>query len=438
MIEKELRQRLDWFIKLRWLAGIGVLLAILISKFLLKITLPYNFLYIGGITLFLYNFIFYLYQQKLKQKIDSKNWVREANLFANVQISIDLGMLTYLIHFSGGIENPFIFYFVFHMVIASILLSNKAAYLQSTLAVILFGLVIIFEHLKIIPHYHLTGFISEEYIFNRKYLFGIYTSFISTLYLVVYMATSIVNKLRMREEELALANERLAEQDRLKSRYVLTVSHDIQSSLSTIQNCLKVVLVGLTGELSEKSKEMIARAEQKTLYLLSFVKDLLNLSRIKAVKELEKSKFSLKETIIKVIEDLKQKAEEKKITLELEIPENSCLFYGNKEAIEELLINLIINGIKYTPWGGKVGIKMKKIEEKEGCFHLCVWDTGIGIPKQDLSKIFDEFYRSKNAESMEKEGTGLGLPIVKEILKVHNGEIWVESEIGKGTSFFLH
>ncbi|MCM8832339.1 MAG: HAMP domain-containing histidine kinase [Candidatus Omnitrophica bacterium] len=436
-MEKELKERLKWLIKLRWIAIIGVFI-ILTGTFIFDIVLPFKILYIGLLTLFLLNIAFYLYNKKLNQRMDDKNWIRKANIFANIQISFDLGMLGYFIHFSGSLENPFILYFVFHMVIASILLSNRAAYLQATFVIFLLGWIAISEYFRIIPHYHLQGFISEENIFNKRYILGVYGVIVTTVYLTVYMATSIVNKLRAREVELALANEKLSEQDRLKSRYVLTVSHDIQSSLSTIQNCLKVVLDGLTGNLPDKAKEMISRAEQRTLYLIHFVKDLLNLSRIRATKELEKTEFSLKQSIVKVVEELKERAENKKISIQLELPEQNCLFYGNKDAIEELLVNLITNGIKYTPWSGKVGIKMKQVENKKGCFHISIWDTGIGIPKQDLSKIFDEFYRSKNAESMEKEGTGLGLPIVKEILKAHNGEIWVESELGKGTSFFLH
>ena len=226
------------------------MLTISSSYLILRMVLPYKYLYLGGIILFLYNLLFYLYNRKIRVLINTESWQRKANRFANIQISIDLMMLVYLLHFSGGLENPFVFYFVFHMVIASILLSNREAYLQATLAAVLFGAEILGSHLNILPHYHLQGFISEEHIFSRTFLFGTYGILVTTLYLTVYMATSIVNKLRFREAELAVANQQLSEQDRLKSQYVLMVSHDLQSSLATIQNCLKVVLAGLTGQLT--------------------------------------------------------------------------------------------------------------------------------------------------------------------------------------------
>lgn len=439
MVEEKLKGQLDWFIRLRWIAVLGVFAVLLLSRYIFEIRLPYGALYAGGAILLLYNIAFFFYNQKLRLQFITENWWKKANCFANTQISADLIMLVCFIHFAGGIENPFIFYFIFHMVIASILLSNTAAWLQTTLAVVLFGMVITGEHFQIIiPHYHLEGFIQEEYIFNRAYVFSTFAVFATTLYITVYMATRIVNRLRAREKEVTVANTRLEEQDRLKSQYVQRVSHDIQSSLATIQNCLKIILDGYTDAVSEKALEMISRAEKKTTHLLCFVKDLLNLSRIKATKDLEKSMISLKETVKRVVEQLSSEAQAKNISLQMELPDNLCVVNANSDNVEELLMNLLKNGIKYTAWKGMVSVHLKKVDGKEGCFHFKVRDTGIGIPAEELPKIFEEFYRSKDAENFVREGTGLGLSIVKEILKAHRAEIWVESCVGKGSSFFLH
>jgi len=221
------------------------------------------------------------------------------------------------------------------------------------------------------------------------------------------MATSIVNKLRFREKELANANKQLAEQDRLKSQYVLAVSHDIQSPLSTIQNCLKVVLDGLTGKIPEKAQEMVSRAEQRVVNLLNFVKDLLNLSRIKASYELDKKDFLCKELIEETINQLKPFAEQKNIFIELQLQKNTSIMHANQDAIMQLLTNLITNAIRYTPNNSKIGIQFKEHSTKKGCFHTMIWDTGIGISEDDKTKIFDEFYRAKTAQEIEKDGTGL-------------------------------
>jgi signal transduction histidine kinase len=439
MTAKELNIRLEWFIKLRWLAVIGIFLIISISIFILKIILPFIFLYAGAIALFLFNVIFYFYYKKLKQISENNTWLKKANIFANVQISTDLIMLIYLLYFSGGIENPFIFYFIFHMITASTILSKKDAYLQATLATGLIGLMIIFEYIKITPYYSLIYLISGKHaiIFNKIYVLGIFGAIASTLYLAVYLTSSISEKLVEREQDLILANKKLADQDKIKSRYVLTVTHDIQSSLSTIQNCIKVVLEGLTGNITEKTKEMLERAERRTLSLLNFVKDLLHLSKIRASEKFKKEEFSLKELINSIIEENKFYIEDKKLILSYEIPNDEVFIFANKETLKEVFINLLTNAIKYTPSYGKIGIQIKPVPDKKECFHIKVWDTGIGIPPSDINKIFDEFYRSKNAQDIDKQGTGLGLSIVKEVLKLHNSDIRVESILGKGTNFFL-
>jgi len=248
------------------------------------------------------------------------------------------------------------------------------------------------------------------------------------------MATSIVNRLRKEEKELVLVNKKLEEQDHLKSRYVQTVSHDLQSSLSTIQSCLKVVLSDLTGSISKKSREMVARAEQRSRAVLHFVKDLLDLSKIRATKEIEKRPISLSEIVRKVVEQLKPRAVEKGLTLSVETSTGGSLISANPDNLEQLMVNLIVNAIKYTPWDGNVRIQIK---EKSDCFEVVVYDTGIGISQEDLSHIFEDFYRAKNAELMEKDGTGLGLSIVKQIIEAHGGEIWVESKVGKGSRFIF-
>lgn len=435
VINLRLKEKLKWLITLRWFAVIGVFITITTVNYILGINLHLLYLYFGNIGLLLSNILFFLYNGHINlYKGADEQFFKKANYFANLQISLDLIILAYLLYFSGGIENPFIFYFIFHMVIASILLSNKAAYLQATLAVVLLGTAVGGEYLKIIPHYHLSGFSYKELCLNPRYLLGVFSVFVTTLYITIYMATSIVNRLRKEEKELVIVNKKLEEQDRLKSQYVQTVSHDLQSSLSTIQSCLKVVLSDLTGSISEKSREMVARAEQRSRAVLHFIKDLLDLSKIRATKEIEKRPISLSEIVRKVVEQLKPRAEEKGLTLSVENSTGGSLISANPDNLEQLMVNLIVNAIKYTPWDGNIRIQIK---EKSDCFEAVVYDTGIGISQEDLSHIFEDFYRAKNAELMEKDGTGLGLSIVKQIIEAHGGEIWVESKVGKGSRFIF-
>ncbi|NQT25879.1 HAMP domain-containing histidine kinase [candidate division KSB1 bacterium] len=420
--------------KLRWIASLMVFAVITVSIHLFHLSLPAGPLYLGNIILAVYNTIFWWYIHKTHNSSNQTNNNHKAQTFANQQISIDLLLLSYFIHYSGGLENPFIFYFIFHMVIASILLTPKTAYFQATLAIILLAIIGFSEWVNLLPHYHLAGFLHPEACnLSVTFTAGVLFSIGSTLYLTVFLATSIEQRLRQREVELAEANTQLAEQDRLKSQYVLTVSHDLRSSLSTIQSCLTVVLNNLTGEIPIPAREMISRAAQRADNLIIFVKDLLNLSRIRALKDLEKVSLKLKPCVNKITEHWQMQISEKELDVKMNVSDDLEIT-ANQEAIVEMLSNLIGNAVRYTPRSGKIKI-LGILDKEPGFILLSVSDTGIGIHPEDIQKIYNDFYRAKNAEILDKNGTGLGLSIVKQIVDAHNGSIWVESTVGVGSTF---
>lgn len=431
---RELRTRIDWFLKLRWMAVGGAFFVITAAGFYFKINLPLGKLYSCTAILLLYNVLFYFYNRYLKIQASQDGWYQKAYRFANIQIISDLLILTCYIHFSGGIENPFIFYFLFHMVIASILLSRRVAYLHSAATVFLLGVVVFGEYAGLLPHYHLAGFLPEgACLVNFPTTAGIFFVFVTTLFFTVYMATSIVGRLRAGERELALANKMLEAQDQLKSQYVLRVSHDIKASLSTIQLCLNVVLGNFVGKVAEKQREVIARAEQRCTSLLEFVRDLLDLSRMRTTQKPAVHKTNLHNQVIKTVDHIKPKAAEKNIKIEVEIPADLHVL-ANEGALEELLTNLVYNAVKYTPSDGKITVKSQAFLDPKMVL-LVVTDTGIGISKEDLPNIFTDFFRAHNAKELEKDGTGLGLSIAKRIVELHGGKIWVDSRLGKGSTF---
>jgi len=430
--ETELIARINWLIRLRWIAVLGVLLTVWFTNNVIHLNLPILPLILIDVFIACYNLCFFLYDKYIMFKKTSITSVKIAVRVAGFQIFLDLFSLTLLLHFSGGVENPFIFYFIFHMIIASILLSARASYFQATIATILFIILVSFEFYDIIPHFCLTKYIGTDLHKNRFYILGISGVFITTIYLSVYMATAISKKLREKEELLDMANDELKEQDRLKSEYVLRVAHDLKADMAAVQSCLKVVIEGMVGKVNEKQMDMIQRAERRTVSLIHFVKDLLNLSRIKARRDVQTTPLSLQEIISQAIETMRIRPDSKNITLQMNIPSSLPMVNADKTNLEHLFINLITNAVKYTPQNGRVQIEA---EEKGNQILVKISDTGIGIPGSDIPKIFDEFYRAENAQAMEKDGTGLGLAIVKYIVQMHGGKIWVESEEGKGSCF---
>jgi len=425
-----LSERLYWLIRLRWIAVAGVFLTVFLVGHVLGFSLPVAPLYATTAALAVYN----LANLLLLRSVRGRESFVILNRIANGQIALDLLSLVILIHFSGGIENPFLFYFIFHMIIASILLNRRASFLQATFAAALFFTVVIAEYLDILPHYCVKGFMAYDQQHNLIYITGISFVFVSTLYIAVYMATSISKRLKQREKVLEEANLQLEEKDRIKSEYVLRVSHGIKEHLSAIQGCLEPVAGGITGELNAKQFDLVQRAAQRTAKLMAFVVALLQITRIKLYKEMKMEYFSLKDSVDEAVNYTSSKAKAKFISVSFTIDAGIDKIRAAKEYIQETLTNLLVNSIKYTPRNGRVDIM---IRNKGSSVLIEIADTGIGIPKNELPRIFEEFYRASNAKDVERDGTGLGLSIAKHVIEMHNGKIWVESEEGKGSKFSI-
>ncbi|MCM8797932.1 MAG: ATP-binding protein, partial [Candidatus Omnitrophica bacterium] len=376
---EQVAERLYWLIRLRWLAILGVVVTVSLVKGILKIPLFLFPLSATVVFLTFYNFVFLFLLKKKKRVL--KNHSLFLNRIANLQISLDLLSLTLLLHFSGGIENPFIFYFIFHMIISGILLSPRASFFQSSFAIFIFSIMVILEYLGILPHYCLKGFLPVELYRNNLYLGGILFVFITTLYLSSYMAGSISKRLKEREKSLREANLLLEEKDRIKSQYVLRVSHSIKEDLSVISVCLEPVIKGITGALNPQQFDLVERAHQRAEQLMVFVKELLEVTRIKLIKEWKFEYFSLQEIIKEVVGSLSPKIKEKNISLEDNLCSEINKFMGAKEYMREAVYNLLANAIKYTSQGGKIEINL---EEREDAFVFQIKDTGIGIPAQEI------------------------------------------------------
>jgi signal transduction histidine kinase len=147
---------------------------------------------------------------------------------------------------------------------------------------------------------------------------------------------------------------------------------------------------------------------------------------------LEMDVFSLKDVIYDAVATVTNKARDKSIILNCNIETSIDKTFGNRYSIEEAIMNLLLNAIKYTPENGEITLSAK---DQNDFVLMELADTGIGIPQDEIPRVFDEFYRATNAKKFEKDGTGLGLSIVKQIIERHGGKIWVDSREDIGTKF---
>jgi signal transduction histidine kinase len=219
----------------------------------------------------------------------------------------------------------------------------------------------------------------------------------------------------------------------MKSEFIAMVTHELRAPLAAVEQQLTVILNKMAGEVTAKQEQLLNRAKERTKGLLTLIKDLLDLSKIEAGMMVQyKEPLSLQELVQKVVDLMRAEAEAKKLDLQFTVPSELSLISADRNSMEGIFTNLISNAIKYTPEGGKIWVTLN---EEDGFIKATVSDTGIGIKKEDLPRIFDKFYRVKTVETRQIVGTGLGLSIVKSVVEAHLGSISVESEEGNGTTF---
>jgi signal transduction histidine kinase len=239
-------------------------------------------------------------------------------------------------------------------------------------------------------------------------------------------------ELQKQEKALREANIQLKEKDRIKDEYVSRVTHDIKGHLAAIQSCLYVAANESVGTLNEQQTKFTDKAIKRTGQLTDFVKELLNLTKMRLNGRLEMEAFSLPDTISKALTGIANRAKEKSIIVTSNVEPSVGRIIGNEFSINEMITNLLFNAVKYTPENRTIGLDAKGYDDH---VQIDVFDTGIGIPAEDLGHVFEEFFRADNARKSEKDGTGLGLSIVKHIVEQHGGKISVESREGHGTKF---
>ncbi len=239
--------------------------------------------------------------------------------------------------------------------------------------------------------------------------------------------------------DLKIANEKLEQLDKLKDEFVSVASHELRTPMTAIKSYTWMALRGKGGPLTEKQQYYLDRAYKATDRLIKLVNDMLNISRIESGRlVLDLEAVRMETLIADVVEDIKPRAAELGVSVQLEkeasLPEIPEVFI-DQDSIKEVLINLIGNSLKFTPRGGTITIS---IAEKAGMVETSIKDTGIGIEKEDVAKLFQKFglIQGSYATNQKAQGTGLGLYICKQIITMHGGKIWAESEgKEKGTTF---
>jgi signal transduction histidine kinase len=605
LVEQELVSSMARFITIRWLAGLGVLGATWFVSVVLRLPLPALPLYLIGLAILVYNAACYLVLKRLLRAEPLS--IARFHRLTEVQIGLDWLAMTALIHFSGGVESPALFYFFFHIILSGIFLSPAATYAYAATATLLVGATFWLEYAGRLAHFSPFAAGSGPLFYQRPFFVaGVMLFFVSAMFVSAYLASTINGRMRRREREIvelgdnlqraydrlqtlydsaraitstleldqvldqivrrtadamsvrgcsirlldesgarltmaavhglsdsyvrkgdlllaqnplarevlsgrvvaisdvqaetrlqypaeaaaegirsmlsaplqgkkgplgliraysadperftpddatfllamasegsiaienAMAYRELGQLEEMKSRFVLTVTHELRSPVGVIRSLLQTLRGGYAGALNDSQRDVLERALHRADFLQVLINDLLDLAAGKneiGLRKEERVPVRLDEVIRQVIERFEASARERRLALEYSNPGGaSATIVATAEGVDRILNNLVSNAVKYTPNGGRVAVSLN-IEG--GTARLEVADTGIGIPEEALKHLYEEFYRAPNAKAEVKEGTGLGLSIARDLVILYGGQIAVQSKVGQGTTFVL-
>jgi signal transduction histidine kinase len=601
LVEAELVASVAWLVRIRWIAGAGVLLATWSVEAVLGLSLPELPLYALGSGILIYNLIFYLIERRLTS---ADATVQAYGQLAKWQVGSDWLAMILLIHFTGGIESPVALFFIFHIIIASILFSRPTAFAFALLAILLVSGSALLEYYAVLPHEPIVGFLEHPLYQNQLYVAAMLFFFASTGLIAAYLASAIQERLRQREAEVLQLSERLqrattrlqalndgartvgstldlpqvldrfvkstaevmevracsirlldqsgkrlepvavyglsqayldkgpvevetnplarevfagkivnipdapnspmlqypeeARQegirsmlsaplvgkngplgilrayaveparftpedeaflaaiaaqgsvaienalayqaveslDAAKSQFIRIVTHELRSPVSVTRSLLRTMTDGYAGTVNEQQRDILERANRRIEFLQKLIDDLLDLAAGKADLKAHEGREAvpLVENLERVLKRFELSAREKGLHFEWhnQLGDRPVVVQATREGLDRVFDNLVSNAIKYTPPGGYVRVTLSSTD---GEARITVADTGIGIPAEAMAHLFEEFYRAPNARAIEREGTGLGLTIVKDVLDRFDGHISVQSSVQAGTCF---
>ncbi len=420
-----LTSRISWTIRLRWLAVVGYFAGTIAAKQFSSFVLPYEKMWIvlGGLAFI--NLIYTISEKRLKQLTFSNEIV-----VLQAQIIIDLIILTILLHYAGGIGNPIYLFYVFHVILISIIFTGYIPLIYATFTVLSFVTLIFLEYNGYIGHYCMFRVCNHE---NIDYIYLVVLIFTVTVYVTAYICMAFMRTYRRIKQEIDRKHRELIESDKQKTKFFRFASHELKSPIIAIKSSLDSFVRNFGEETDERGVQLIKRAAFRAEQMLEMTQELLELSRNRTlIRKRKVERVSVDMLLIEIIQHEEATAKEKKQKITIDIADNIPLIAAEKNDLIKIFGNLINNAIRYTPESGIIRISA---HAEDGFLIFSVSDTGIGICEEDMDKIFSEFYRCENAKKMVSFGTGLGLSLVKQLVESYKGTIKIDSQVNKGATF---
>ncbi len=436
--------RLRWFIKLRWVAIAGTIAAVAFFDIYSGMGLFKKSMWAVILGMILCNFLFLWIAVKMPDfTYASGQRVMSASAFANLQIGVDIIFLTLIWHFYGGIENPMMFFYVFHMIIASILLPRLTSYFWAVFSSMAIILVAYLEYSGRISHNTVINKLTGIGLWDNVYFNVIILSaFCFTLLCVVYMTSTITLRLRRRIKENVELEKQITErklQDTEKKLFfsekmaalgklAAGMAHEINNPLTTILSYSECLADEVKG--NEEAVNDFKLIIGETIRIRGIVRKVLDFAR--ADDETQAAPIDVNREIRSILDMIQPQMDFINIQFTLCMCEVLPRAIIGKEQFKQVIINILVNASQAMNTKGKVVIETNYNKQTNSVSIIFI-DTGHGILPEDLTRIFDPFFTTKK----QGEGTGLGLSESYGLVRMHGGNISAESEYGKGATFTL-
>lgn len=454
--------RLHWFIRLRWIFLAGAVAVLALERFVVPASQRPFALAVVLIVLASVNLLWlvvssFLFRQSARNPKALRSQVERSAWFANAQVAVDLLLLTAILRYTGGVENPLAIFYLFHMAIVSLLLKRWQAVLQGVWALLLYGVLVFGEWRQwLTPHYSFLPSFPPNLHTQPEYVISVFVIVACGIFGTLYFTLHIAGRFQEQERQLQRANSALQQSQRAiqdlqrrRSRFMQTAAHQLKSPLAAIQTMVELIRSKLVSPeaLPGTCEKIIHRCQDG----ITQVTELLTLARVQEAEPARhrQSHSNVREIVYELLGRFRPLAEGKQVELSCSVPrEEDLSVCVDPRDLRDCIGNLIENAIKYTPTSGsvKVTVMPERCDGELVAVLVNVTDTGMGIDpslvdspdgEPGYATVFDAFRRGPNVIAAGIPGTGLGLSIVREVVEQAGGRIVVSSCADQGSSFTI-
>lgn len=420
---RDLLSQVVWFNKLRLLAAAGVIWLTALAVHALDVPLDPRPLYTLGGLIAVIDGCYLLYFRRL-----GRQPARRVRRHVDLQIGIDLLILTALLHFTGGITNPLVLFYLFHAFIAALVLSVTAAVLVAAVSLLLVCLLGVSERLGWLPHHPLGLGLFDLASVRPLGFWLLFLAYALTFAFSIYFVATVLNRLREHERQLLRLGRHLALSEKLASIGTLAagVSHEINNPVGVIRNKVQILRYRIEdGDEQQKLLGELDAIEKHTRRIGQITEGLLTFSR---ETPFALHPVDLHALVREAAELVRVPYHGAEVGLELELAEPAPRVLGSHNHLLQVLINILLNAKDASEPGSRVQVAVQVLGREA---VVAIVDRGCGIPEANLAKVFDPFFTTKDVD----RGTGLGLAISHGIVERHGGRIEVDSAVGRGSTF---